>query len=284
MGQVSSCHSCNDREVSSRSQKRDSFPDLAQLPPEVAVEVLSHLDATDLCLASCVNDLWCSLTNVDVLWKRLCYRRWEQVSAYYNGYMDAHTYKSLYLTLDNGMLTFSSDPHEGLRYLIQEGVLNDDSESIAAFIHYSDIISWPSLEKYLRERWDVLEKIVSLHNYENHFLPDALRYLFSKIPAPKERGPFLDRLLDLFLIQYKSCNVGLSYSTDTLKVLCYSLILLSVDLTSPHVKNKMSKREFIRNLRPTVTGISDDTLGHMYDNIYLSGHVATQDDTGSPVR
>ena len=155
-----------------------------------------------------------------------------------------------------------------------------------------------------------------------------LRYLFSKIPAPKERGPFLDRLLDLFLMQYKSCNEGLSYGTgegregerereggrereteregerykerkstctymngvfplplslnpDTLKVLCYSLILLSVDLTSPHVKNKMSKREFIRNLRPTVSGISDDTLGHMYDNIYLSGHVATQDDTGN---
>ena len=40
-----------------------------------------------------------------------------------------------------------------------------------------------------------------------------LRYLFSKIPAPKERGPFLDRLLDLFLMQYKSCNEGLSYGT-----------------------------------------------------------------------
>ena len=77
----------------------------------------------------------------------------------------------------------------------------------------------------------MLEKLVLLHNYENHFLPDALRYdeciqylpplclslplryLFSKIPAPKERGPFLDRLLDLFLMQYKSCNEGLSYGT-----------------------------------------------------------------------
>ena len=39
----------------------------------------------------------------------------------------------------------------------------------------------------------------------------------------------------------------------------------------------MSKREFIRNLRPTVIGINDETLGHMYDNIYLNGHVATQD-------
>ena len=63
---------------------------------------------------------------------------------------------------------------------------------------------------------------------------------------------------------------------DTVYVICYSLILLSVDLTSPHVKNKMSKREFIRNLRRATPGLSDDLLGHMYDNIYISGHVATE--------
>ena len=34
--------------------------------------------------------------------------------------------------------------------------------------------------------------------------------------------------------------------------MCFSLILLSVDLSSPHVKNKMSKREFIRNTRGAV--------------------------------
>ena len=64
-------------------------------------------------------------------------------------------------------------------------------------------------------------------------------------------------------------------AADTVFVICYSLILLSVDLTSPHVKNKMSKREFIRNLRrATPHSLSAELLGHMYDNIYLSGHVA----------
>ena len=50
--------------------KLESFPDLGTLPPELAVQVLSHLDATDLCLASCVNDVWFSLASVDPLWKR----------------------------------------------------------------------------------------------------------------------------------------------------------------------------------------------------------------------
>ena len=39
--------------------------------------------------------------------------------------------------------------------------------------------------------------------------------------------------------------------------MCFSLILLSVDLSSPHVKNKMSKREFIRNTRGAVGAEGD---------------------------
>ena len=43
-------------------------------------------------------------------------------------------------------------------------------------------------------------------------------------------------------------------------VMCFSLILLSVDLSSPHVKNKMSKREFIRNTRGAVGAEGDKSL------------------------
>ena len=67
MGQVS-CRHCRNKEKE-RALQLESFPDLTTLPPELAVQVLSHLDATDLCLASCVNELWCSLTNVEPLWK-----------------------------------------------------------------------------------------------------------------------------------------------------------------------------------------------------------------------
>ncbi len=71
MGQVASCGRQQDqaRHRDSRRLKLKSFPDLVTLPPELAVQVLSHLDATDLCLASCVNEGWCSLTNVELLWK-----------------------------------------------------------------------------------------------------------------------------------------------------------------------------------------------------------------------
>ena len=44
---------------------KKTMPDLGALPPELALLVLSHLNATDLCLAGCV---WQNLADDEVLW------------------------------------------------------------------------------------------------------------------------------------------------------------------------------------------------------------------------
>lgn len=69
-------------------------------------------------------------------------------------------------------------------------------------------------------------------------------------------------------------------TVDSVYVMCFSLILLSVDLASPHVKNKMSKREFIRNTRGAVgreVALEEDLYGSLYDNIFLRGHIADEE-------
>ncbi len=182
-----------------------------------------------------------------------------------------------------------------MAYLIGKGVLEDSPTAIAKFIFHTNTLNFQSLDKYLQNRPDVLEMLVNLLDFTDMFLPDALRAFFSSIPAPNERGRFLENLLDKFSMRFTLCNLNSGMSkgkehvcmfvcefntcvcADTVFVICYSLIMLSVDLTSPHVKNKMSKREFIRNVRQATarTEASDEVLGHMYDNIYLSGHVAT---------
>ena len=50
-------------------EEDDKFPDLGHLPPEVALQVLKNLNATDLCLASCV---WQQLASDNILWQGLC--------------------------------------------------------------------------------------------------------------------------------------------------------------------------------------------------------------------
>ena len=69
------------------------------------------------------------------------------------------------------------------------------------------------------------------------------------------------------------CSVAFFYFLESIAVLCYSLLLLSVDLYSPHVKNKMSKREFIRNNRQVLADANRDSLSDIYDDVYLNGHI-----------
>jgi F-box protein 8 len=65
MGQILKRHLESQNGVNNNQVVATGFPDLAHLPPELSMAILSHLDATDLCLAACV---WDNLANDEVLW------------------------------------------------------------------------------------------------------------------------------------------------------------------------------------------------------------------------
>ncbi|WAQ99502.1 FBX8-like protein [Mya arenaria] len=248
------------------------FPDLSILPPEISLLVLSNLDATDLCLAACV---WSKLGNDEVLWQSLCKTSWGCVSIYRQARKDGtFSYRKLYLVLDEASLTFNADPFDGVDYLIRCGLVEDCPMEIAKFLHTTKKIKPSPKRAFLEKRPDVLDCVMQIQNFGNQFLPNAMRKLFQHISAPSERGSYLEQIIDRFAGRFCSCNPHLGLEKDAVYVLCFSLIMLSVDLTSPHVKNKMSKREFIKNTRRAASGVSEDLVGDLYDNVYLVGHVA----------
>lgn len=248
------------------------FPDLSQLPPEISLAVLSHLNATDLCLASCV---WQQLGNDEILWQSLCMSSWGSVSVYQRAKFDSDfSYRKLYMMLDEATLTFNADPFEGEAYIIRSHLVDDTSMELAKFVHTATRLKAEPIRKYLDKRREVLDYVVQLQNFQDQFLPNALRKFFCKISAPAERGSYLEQIIDSFSERFVNCNPHLGLQKDVVFVLCYSLIMLSVDLCSPHVKNKMSKREFIKNTKRATLGVDEDLAGHLYDNIYLIGHVA----------
>lgn len=269
----------------------DSVRDLSDLPPEVALSVLSHLNATDLCLAACV---WQQLASDEILWSNLCRRQWGEASIYHKQRRRSSlSSKRLYLLLDEGTLTFNSDPKKGMAYFFDHGLVDDTPVEIAKFFHHTSMLSKTKMRQYLEIRHDVIKCMTAFQNYENTFLPNALRRFFAKLEAPNDRGRYLQELLNSFAIRFCQCNPHLGYSVDSIYVLCFSLILLSVDLGSPHVKNKMTKREFIRNTRNAVAGQppvgprgvragdedASELLGEMYDNVFLRGHVSGEGKT-----
>lgn len=264
---------CRGNVNNSSTQLIESFNDLKEFPPEIALSILSKLDATDLCLASCV---WQDLAEDEVLWKSLCFSRWSYVSVY-GAKTEANNgkkpiFKSLYLLLDEASLIYSFRPHQGIKYLIENGVMQDDPKELAKLLHGASFYN-KSTQIYLKDREDVLEEFVSLQQFQNISLCDGLRKFFGKVHPPEQRGEFLDLLVEKFAHRYHNCNPDYGFNIDSIAVLCYSLVLLSVDPYSPHVKNKMSKREFIRNNRQVLTDANRDMLSDLYDDVYMNGHI-----------
>ncbi|KAG8199875.1 hypothetical protein JTE90_015866 [Oedothorax gibbosus] len=248
------------------------FPDLAALPPEISLCVLSHLNATDLCLAACV---WGDLAQDQILWQSLCRSQWGYASIYSKEKLDRHfSYHHLYLQLDEGTVTFNADAFMGMDYFIKHQLIDDHPKEIAHFIYSTRTLNIRQKRLYLNSRRDVLSHLIGMHNFSNQFLPFALRRFFESLQAPNQLDNYLHFLLENFSARFCQCNTSLQLSTDMVYILCFSLIMLSVDLTSPHIKNKMSKREFIRNVRYAIHRADDEFFGHMYDDVYLKGHIA----------
>jgi hypothetical protein len=88
------------------------FPDLESIPPELSLQILKYLNATDLCLAACV---WSSLANDDVLWQSLCKTTWGYASIYNSKTItkkstaNLKNYRSIFMHLDEATLTFNAD-------------------------------------------------------------------------------------------------------------------------------------------------------------------------------
>ncbi|KAF5394620.1 F box only protein 8 [Paragonimus heterotremus] len=207
---------------------------------------------------------------------RLCHRTWSFCSIYEKGLPPEWTYKQLYLRLDEARLTFNADAFEGMRYMLKFDLLSDDFDDLVAFFHTAVGLDPVQKRRFLLTRPLVFDRLINLKDFKGHFLPNALRRLFEEFPAPlTDSSPldFVSLLVSKFSDRYVRCNPSLGMSKDEVYMLCFSLIMLSVDLWCPHVKNKMSKREFIRNTRHVTRAASDEYLGGLYDNVYMVGHV-----------
>ncbi|XP_077984385.1 F-box only protein 8-like [Glandiceps talaboti] len=255
---------------------RERFPDITELPPELGLLVLSNLSATDLYLAACVNPFWANLAYDEMLWSSLCRSTWGSVSAYRNKNEPGFSYRKLYLELDEGTLTFNADSELGIQYLTSRGIVDNTAKAIAQFMNATNRLDRRQVRVFVDHRRDILDELINLHNYANKFLANALRQFFSNVDARRQRGNELHSLMEKFATRFIACNPDCGLDAETIYVLCYSLLLLSIDLTSPHIKNKMSKREFIRNVRHATHHVDDELSGHLYDNIYLVGHIAPQ--------
>ncbi|XP_051910439.1 brefeldin A-inhibited guanine nucleotide-exchange protein 1 isoform X2 [Hippocampus zosterae] len=176
--------------------------------------------------------------------------------------------------IEQGIDLFNKKPKRGIQYLQEQGMLGTTPEDLAQFLHQEERLDSTQVGEFLgeNERFnkEVMYAYVDQMDFQGKDFVSALRMFLEGFRLPGEAQK-IDRLMEKFAARYLECNQGqtLFASADTAYVLAYSIIMLTTDLHSPQVKNKMSKEQYIKMNR----GINDskdlpeEYLSAIYDEI-----------------
>ncbi|ETE60342.1 Brefeldin A-inhibited guanine nucleotide-exchange protein 1 [Ophiophagus hannah] len=160
--------------------------------------------------------------------------------------------------IEQGIDLFNKKPKRGIQYLQEQGMLGITSEDIAQFLHQEERLDSTQVGEFLGDNdkfnKEVMYAYVDQHDFSAKDFVSALRMFLEGFRLPGEAQK-IDRLMEKFAARYLECNQGqtLFASADTAYVLAYSIIMLTTDLHSPQVKNKMTKEQYIKMNR----GIND---------------------------
>lgn len=177
---------------------------------------------------------------------------------------------------------FNKNPDQGIRYLIDRGLIDGSFKDIAKFLHTADDLNSSKLGDFLGENKPfnigVLQAFADYFDFSNMEFDNGLRefLLLFRLPGEAQK---IDRIMECFAQRFAANNPGMFPDSDTAYLLAFSLIMLNTDAHNPAIKQKMSKKAFVANN----TGIrgKDDIpvsfLEHLYDRI-VSNEIKMESD------
>lgn len=176
--------------------------------------------------------------------------------------------------METGIEMFNKKPKKGISFLQERGLLGMKVEDVAKFLIFDDRLDKTQVGDFLGDNDEMNRSVmcayVDVKDFSDMDIVAALRFFLEGFRLPGEAQK-IDRLMEKFASRYCDCNPNnnLFTSADTVYVLAFSVIMLTTDLHSPQVKNKMSKEQYIRLNR----GINDNKdlpeeyLSQIYDEI-----------------
>ncbi|KAL3284058.1 hypothetical protein HHI36_018226 [Cryptolaemus montrouzieri] len=178
---------------------------------------------------------------------------------------------------ETGIDMFNKKPRKGIQFLQEQGLLGSTNEDIAKFLLNDDRLDKTLIGDFLGENDDfakgVMYAYVDQLDFNNLDFVAALRNFLDGFRLPGEAQK-IDRLMEKFASRYCGCNPNNTYfaSADAAYVLGFSIIMLTTDLHSPQVKNKMSKEQYIKLNRGSTESkdVPEEYLSQIYDEI--AGH------------
>lgn len=176
--------------------------------------------------------------------------------------------------METGIDMFNRKPKKGVQFLQEHNLIGSSVQDIAQWLLSDERLEKTVIGDYLGENDDHCKSVMCAYidamNFTDMDIVAALRHFLEGFRLPGEAQK-IDRLMEKFASRYCDCNPNMTLftSADTVYVLAFSVIMLTTDLHSPQVKNKMTKEQYINLNR----GISDnkdlpeDYLSQIYDEI-----------------
>eukprot|EP01134_Creolimax_fragrantissima_P002486 CFRG2486T1 len=194
-----------------------------------------------------------------------------------------------FVEMRQGIYKFNLTPKNGIKYLVEKKVIDNDPTVIALLFQNVDKfrISKAMIGEYLGELDDfnlaVLAELTHLLDFKDQTFCAALRQYLSYFKLPGEAQK-IDRMMEVFANRYFQSNSHRHgnddmplKSSDATYILAFSSIMLNTDAHNPNVKRKMTLEDFIRNNR----GINDNEdlpepfLRQIYDQLLRSQLMTT---------
>ncbi|KAL7067410.1 Sec7 domain-containing protein [Cryptosporidium serpentis] len=172
--------------------------------------------------------------------------------------------------LEQGVLIFNNTPEEGILYMIENKLIENDPLYIANFLLHTDFLDKKKVGELLGGHSNLSLSI--LNNYVHLFNtsslePDvALRYFLSRFFLPGE-SQMVYRILERFSVSYIRDNPNSLFTSDQVHTLCYALVMLNTSLHNPHVRTKMTKRDFASMCTHSSLPVTTAQLETMYDRV-----------------
>ncbi|XP_035208978.1 brefeldin A-inhibited guanine nucleotide-exchange protein 1-like isoform X2 [Stegodyphus dumicola] len=175
---------------------------------------------------------------------------------------------------EQGIDLFNRKPEKGIAYLQEHGILGFTPWDIAEYLHSEERLDKTLVGDFLGENNKLNREVMCCYvdqmNFAGIDFVSALRRFLEGFRLPGEAQK-IDRLMEKFAARYCETNPnnGLFASADTAYVLAYSIIMLTTDLHSPQVKNKMTKEEYIKMNRGINESkdLPEEYLSAIYDEI-----------------
>lgn len=185
-----------------------------------------------------------------------------------------------------GKRQFNENPDEGFCWLIENNLIQNTPEHMAAFLMNETGLSKRAIGNFLGEKDDVcievLKQYAHMHDFFSKDIVEALRRYLSKFILPGESQK-IERIMEAFAQRYYECNPDVYANSEVCFLLSYAIIMLNTSLhnRSASMGGSFTYENFYHNLNGAITrqNMPDSAIiRNIYDSIRKNAFEFPDDD------